>query len=84
MECSWGTVSNSNIEILQRFQLKVVRRIVNAPFYVTNDQIHRDLKLTTIQEETSRAVSSYQFRIQNHTNPLVSGLMKSDRFLIDP
>ena len=74
----WGTASNSNIEILQRFQSKVVRRIINAPFYVTNDQIHRDLKLTTIQEEISRAVTSYQFRIQNHPNPLVSGLMNSD------
>ena len=45
---------------------------------VTNDKIHRDLKLTTIQEEISRAVTSYPLRIQNHPNPLVSGLMNSD------
>jgi hypothetical protein len=27
----WGTNSNSNIEILERFQSKVLRLIVNAP-----------------------------------------------------
>ena len=45
----WGRASTSNIEILQRFQSKVVRRIINAPFYVSNGQIHRDIKQTTIQ-----------------------------------
>ena len=32
----WGTASNFNIEILQRFQNKVLRSIVNAPRYVPN------------------------------------------------
>jgi len=32
----WDTASNSNIEILQRFQNKVLRSIVNAPRYVPN------------------------------------------------
>jgi len=32
----WGTASNSNIEILQRCQNKVLRSIVNAPRYVPN------------------------------------------------
>jgi hypothetical protein len=30
----WGTVSNSNIEILERFQSKTLRMIVDAPWYV--------------------------------------------------
>jgi hypothetical protein len=30
----WGTTSNSNITILERFQSKVLRLIVNAPWYV--------------------------------------------------
>jgi hypothetical protein len=32
----WGTASNSNIAILERFQSKVLRLIVNAPWYVPN------------------------------------------------
>ena len=31
----WGTASNSNIEILQRFQSKTLRSLLNAPWYVT-------------------------------------------------
>jgi hypothetical protein len=32
-----GAASNSNIEILQRFQSKAVRSIVNAPWYITSE-----------------------------------------------
>jgi hypothetical protein len=35
----WGTVSTSNIEILERFQSKVLRMIVDAPWYVPNSLI---------------------------------------------
>jgi len=32
----WGTASNSNIEILQRYHNTVLRTIVNAPWYMSN------------------------------------------------
>jgi len=35
----WGTASNSNIEIIQRFQNKYL----NALWYVTNDTLHHDI-----------------------------------------
>ena len=38
----WGTASNSNIEILRRFQSKTLRSLINAPWYVTNETNHRD------------------------------------------
>jgi hypothetical protein len=34
-----GTASNSNIEILERFQSKALRKIVDAPWYVQNTVI---------------------------------------------
>ena len=43
----WGTASNSNIEILQRFHNKVLRSIVNAPRYVPNTILHPDLQIHT-------------------------------------
>ena len=70
----WGTASNSNIEILQKFQSKVVRRIINTPFYVTNDQILRDLKLTTIQQkflELSLPINLEFKTIQIHWYPVL-------------
>jgi hypothetical protein len=35
----WGTASTSNIEILQRFQSKVLCMIVDTPWYIPNSLI---------------------------------------------
>jgi hypothetical protein len=43
----WGSVSHSNIEILQRFQNKVLRTIVNASWYIPNKLLHTDLQMPT-------------------------------------
>ena len=59
----WGTASNSNIEILQRFQSKTLRSLLNAPWYVTNETIHRDFKIPTIKDEIHKSRSKYQFRL---------------------
>lgn len=75
----WGTASNSNLEILQRFQSKVIRMITKAPWYVTNNQLHRDLKLPTIKDEIKSITASYKHRILIHPNHLVSGLMNQQR-----
>jgi hypothetical protein len=47
----WGTASNSKIEILQRYQNKVLRAIVNAPWYISNKVLHADLKVPTIDNK---------------------------------
>jgi hypothetical protein len=55
----WGTTSNSNIEILERFQSKVLRLIVDALWYVSNSVIRNDLQIPTVKEEISRFSSHY-------------------------
>jgi hypothetical protein len=50
----WGTTSNSNIEILEHFQSKVLRLTVDAPWNVSNSVIHNDLQIPTAKEEISR------------------------------
>jgi hypothetical protein len=35
----WGTASTSDIDILERFQSKALRLIVEAPWYVPNHRI---------------------------------------------
>jgi hypothetical protein len=40
----WGCASKSNIELIQRTQSKILRFIVNAPWYVSNHTMHTDLK----------------------------------------
>jgi hypothetical protein len=41
----WETASTSNIEILERFQSNALRMIVDAPWYVPNTVIRRDLQI---------------------------------------
>ena len=71
----WETASNSNIEILQRFQSKTLRSLLNAPWYVTNETIHRDLKIPTVKDEIHKSRSRYNTRVNNHHNPLVTQLL---------
>jgi len=50
----WGTASNSNIEILQRYQNKFLRATVNVPWYISNKVINAALKVPTIREEINK------------------------------
>jgi hypothetical protein len=70
----WGTISNSNIEILECFQSKVLRLIVNAPWYVPNSVIRKDLRIPSVKEEISRFSSHYDIRISAHPNELMASL----------
>ena len=67
--------SNSNTEILQRFRSKTLRSLIDAPWYVTNEAIHRDLKIPTVKDEVYKSRSRYNTRISNHHNPLVTQLL---------
>lgn len=64
----WGSAACSNIEIIQRFQNKVLRKITGAPWYFTNRQLHEELAVETVQQIASRATSSYIERLHDHTN----------------
>jgi hypothetical protein len=70
----WGTTSNSNIAILERFQSKVLRLIVDAPWYVPNSVIRKDLRIPSVKEEISRFSSHYALRLRTQTNELIATL----------
>jgi hypothetical protein len=72
----WSTASNSNIEILERFRPKALRMIVDAPWYVFNTVIRRDLQTPTVKEEIRRYSSQYSARLSAHPNSLVVNLME--------
>jgi hypothetical protein len=46
----WDTASTSNIEILERFQSKTLRLLVDAPWYVPNHRIRQDLQMPSVKE----------------------------------
>jgi hypothetical protein len=72
----WGTASTSNIEILERFQSKVLRIIVDAPWYVPNSLIRRDLSCPTVKKELRRYSSHYGDRLRTHPNLLAVNLLR--------
>jgi hypothetical protein len=50
----WGCASKSNIQRIERFQNKVLRGIVNVPWYARNSDIHRDFGIVTVTAEIKR------------------------------
>jgi hypothetical protein len=45
--------ATSNIEILERFQSKAIRMIVDAPWYVPNTVIRRDLHHQQLKKKSA-------------------------------
>jgi hypothetical protein len=72
----WGTASTSNIQILERFQSKALRMIVDTPWYVPDTVIWRDLQTPTVKEEIRRYSSQYSARLSAHPNGLIVNLME--------
>ena len=70
----WGTACATNIDIIQRFQSKTLRVITGAPWYMRNENIHRDLNIPTIKEEIEIAAKKYLTKLRNHPNPLANTL----------
>jgi hypothetical protein len=71
----WGTASKFDIEILQRFQNKVLLAIVNAPWYVPNRLLHADLGILTVREEITNNSLKYKHKITVHPNELAITLL---------
>lgn len=64
----WGCTKKSNIEIIQTFQNKVLRTIVNAPWFVRNEDIHRDLSIENVASEIKKFARSHEQRLLHHVN----------------
>jgi hypothetical protein len=71
----WGCASDSNIQVIQRYQNKVPKCIVNAPWNVQNSDLHRDLRIETVTDIITNSVSSHEKRLQDHINIEASRLL---------
>jgi hypothetical protein len=71
----WGTASSSNIEILERFLSETLRTLMDAPWFMQNTVIHRDLQTRAVKEEIRRYSSQYSAPQCTHPNGLVVNLM---------
>lgn len=70
----WGAAANSNIDIIQRFQSKILRIITNSPWFISNYRIHNDLNIPTVKEEIANFSANHINRLLNHENLLAKKL----------
>ena len=75
---TYGISSNSNIEILQKYQNKVLGALVNAPWYIPNKVLHAGFKVPTIREEIAKSRVKYRDKITTHPNELASSLLEEE------
>jgi hypothetical protein len=69
-----GCTKPSNTKVLQRFQSNVLRSITNAPWYVSNLTLHRDLRIPFVTEEIKKYSTKYHSRLIRHENNQVTEL----------
>lgn len=72
----WGNASNSNIDIIQRAQSKILRTITGAPWYVRNENIQRDLNIPSVRDEIAKIMEKYNSKLSTHPNHLARGLTR--------
>jgi hypothetical protein len=58
----WGCAIYSNIEVIQRYQNKVLKDIANAPWYVRNSD-HHDLGIETVTDIIAKLSNSHENRL---------------------
>lgn len=76
----WGSTSASNIDIVQRTQAKILRSITNAPWYIRNSNIHRDLGIKTVKETIKSCSLKYQLKLESHPNELARELLRQPKY----
>jgi hypothetical protein len=69
-----GCASDSNIQVIQRYQNKILKCIINAPWYLRNSD-HRDLGIEAVTDIIAKFAKSHEKRLQDHINIEASRLL---------
>ena len=73
----WGCTHRSNRDIIQRTQNKVLRMITNAYRFVTNEEIHKDLKIKKVEEIIREFALKHEMRLLAHPNVEATQLLET-------
>jgi len=64
----WGCTKQSNIDIIQRLQNKVLRNIFDAPWYIRNADHQRDFQMEMFTNEIGKFAKKHEERLIHHIN----------------
>ena len=62
----WGCTKQSNIDIIKRFQNKLLRNTVSAPWRIRNSDVHRHLDVDAVSREIQRLAQKHEERLHHH------------------
>jgi len=71
----WGCAASSNLAIIQRYQAKILWQITNAPWYVTNHTLHKDLRIPQFRTVLQELTDTHRTALQSHPNPLMAQIL---------
>ncbi|GBM61594.1 putative RNA-directed DNA polymerase from transposon X-element [Araneus ventricosus] len=74
----WGAAAKTPINKLEIAQNKIARQITQAPWYVRNKQIQKELKLTSVLDFFRKLASKFFNNIDNSTNPAITEIPRYD------
>ena len=63
-----GCTRQSNTNIIHRFQNKVLKNIVDAPWYIRNADLHRDLQIEMVTNDTGKFTKKHEERLLHNVN----------------
>jgi len=63
-----GCTKQSNIDIIQRFQNKVLRNIFDAHWCTRNADLHRDILMEKVTNEIGKFAKKHEERLLHHVN----------------
>lgn len=75
----WGCASSCHILKIQRFQNKVLRTIVDAPWYVRDSDLHRDLGVPMVVPAIKQIATKHENRLIQHENPEALKLLDNNQ-----
>jgi hypothetical protein len=70
----WGCSKPSNTKVLQTFQSKTLRKLSNAPCYISNVTLHDDLRTPFVTEVIRTFAKNHKNRTAQNNNQLIRDL----------
>jgi len=71
----WGCTEQSNTDIIQRFQNKVLKNMVDAPWYIRNPDLHRDIQMEMVTNENGKFAKKHEEWLLHHVDAEVIQLL---------
>ncbi|RZC31958.1 hypothetical protein BDFB_014872 [Asbolus verrucosus] len=75
----WMQASRTQLRQLQILQNKTLRQCLDAPYYMTNEQIHKDTKTPTIEEHINKIATRTYEKMEDHPNKTIRDAINYDK-----